>query len=135
MPINARKTLATKVLPKKKNYRAPDGSEIRLLLDVAGGGLAHCTMPVGNVSHAVRHKTVEEIWYFISGRGQVWRKRKGRVRVVNVYPRLCLTIPSDTEFQFRNTGDEALSFLIATIPRWPGKQEAVPVRGRWEHKL
>jgi mannose-6-phosphate isomerase-like protein (cupin superfamily) len=131
-PQVPKQSFAKKKLPKKRSYPAPDGSEIRLLLEVAGGGLAHCKLPAGGVSRAVRHKTVEEIWYFISGRGQVWRKRRGQEQVVIVYPELCLTIPSGTHFQFRNIGDEPLCFLIATIPRWPGKQEAEPVRGRWE---
>ena len=32
----------TAQLPKDYDYLAPDGSEIRLLPEVAGGGLAHC---------------------------------------------------------------------------------------------
>jgi mannose-6-phosphate isomerase-like protein (cupin superfamily) len=54
-------------LKRKATYIAPDGSEIRKLPDVKGGGLAHCTLPSRRTSLAVRHKTVEEIWYFIEG--------------------------------------------------------------------
>ena len=32
------------------DYLAPDGSEIRLLLEAKGGGLAHCILPVGKVA-------------------------------------------------------------------------------------
>ena len=31
-----------------------------------------CTLPPGRVSTAVAHRAVEELWYFIEGRGQVW---------------------------------------------------------------
>lgn len=46
-------------LPIEYDYLAPDGSEIRLLRSMKGGGLAHCTLPPGAVSQAVRHKTVK----------------------------------------------------------------------------
>jgi hypothetical protein len=51
------------------DYLAPDGSEIRLLPEVGGGGLCHCILPVGKVSKAVSHKTVDEICYFLSCQG------------------------------------------------------------------
>ncbi|VVB90299.1 Cupin domain protein [uncultured archaeon] len=114
-------------------YSAPDGSEIRKFMDMNRGGLAHCTLPPEGISIPVAHKTVEEIWFFIQGNGQVWRKQGDREEVVDVDPGTCLTIPTGTHFQFRNTGSESLSFIIATMPPWPGKQEAVKVqKGYWE---
>lgn len=122
----------TKALPQGLNYLAPDSSEIRLLPDMNLGGLAHCTLPVGGVSSAVYHKTVEEIWYFLEGQGQVWRKKDDREEVVDVVPGVSLTIPTGTRFQFRNTGNQPLRFVIATMPPWPGPDEAVAVEvGRW----
>ena len=56
---------------------APDGSEIRELVAVERGSMVHCTLPPGSSSLAVAHATVEEVWYFIQGAGQVWRKREG----------------------------------------------------------
>jgi mannose-6-phosphate isomerase-like protein (cupin superfamily) len=97
-----------------------------------GGGLAHCTLPPKGISLAVKHKTVEEIWYFIQGQGQVWRKLENQEEVVEVCPCICLTIPTGTHFQFRNTGQDTLCFIIATMPQWPGKQEAVRVKGVWD---
>lgn len=115
------------------DYLAPDGSEIRLLPEVGGGGLCHCTLPVGKVSKAVSHKTVDEIWYFLSGKGQVWRKRSERNEsVVDVSRGTSINIPFSTQFQFRNTGDEPLCILIATIPRWPGPEESIDVEGKWQ---
>jgi mannose-6-phosphate isomerase-like protein (cupin superfamily) len=110
---------------------APDGSEVRPLLKSGGGSLAHCTLPVGCTSIAVRHRTVDEIWYFNSGLGEMWRKQGGREEVVEVGPGVCLTIPRGTHFQFMNTGEEPLCSLIVTTPPWPGDQEAVRVEGRW----
>lgn len=110
---------------------APDGSEIRQLLKLKGGSFAHCTLPVDGLSLAVRHRTVEEIWYFVGGEGQVWRRQGNREETIDVVPGTCLTIPLGTNFQFRNTGREPLCFLIATMPSWPGDDEAVRVEGRW----
>ncbi len=121
-----------KQLPQQYDNLAPDGSEIRLLLAVKGGGIAHCTLPGGKISKAVKHQTIEEVWYFTSGRGQIWRKSGNYEQVIEVYPGLSLTIPLGTSFQFRTIGEEPLSFLIATIPRWPGPQEAQSVEGCWE---
>jgi mannose-6-phosphate isomerase-like protein (cupin superfamily) len=124
----------TKELPSDYDYLAPDSSEIRLLPNVGGGGVCHCTLRPGKTSDAVHHKTVEEIWFFISGKGQVWRQVGETKEVRDVHPGVCLTIPIGTRFQFRNTGDEPLCFVIATIPRWPGPEEAVSSQGYWNPK-
>jgi len=92
-----------------------------------GGGLVHCTLPPHGISLAVEHRTIGEIWYFIQGRGQVWRKQGDREEVVDIGPGTCLTIPTGTHFQFRNTGKDPLCFIIATMPPWPGEHEAVKV--------
>lgn len=111
---------------------APDGSEIRLLHSLDGASVVHCRLPVGAVTIPVRHRTVEEVWYFLAGAGQVWRKQGQREQVLDVAPGLSLTIPLGTDFQFRNTGDVPLEFIIATTPPWPGEDEAVVVdAGRW----
>ncbi|MBN9393287.1 MAG: cupin domain-containing protein [Chloroflexi bacterium] len=123
--------MLVKHLPADYNNLAPDGSEIRLLLGVQGGGMAHCTLPAGQTSVAVTHRTVEEIWYFLSGRGEVWRKKDDAEQVTEVFAGTCLTIPLGTSFQFRATGEEPLCFIIATLPPWPGPQEAVVVAGKW----
>ncbi len=118
-----------------KNYDAlaPDGSQIRLLHELDGASVVHCTLPVGAVSIPVKHRTVEEIWYFLAGQGQVWRAQDEREEVLNVRAGISLTIPLGTRFQFRNTGAVALEFLIATTPPWPGEHEAIVLQaGRWK---
>lgn len=104
---------------------APDGSEIRLLHSLSGMSVVHCALPAGAVSTPVRHRTVEEVWFFLAGEGQVWRKQGEREQVLDARPGLSVTIPLGTSFQFRNTGDVPLEFLIATTPPWPGEDEAV----------
>lgn len=111
---------------------APDGSEVRPLLDLRRGGLSHCTLPPRAVSQAVCHRTIEEIWYVINGQGEIWRKQGEHEVIVDVGPGVRLTIPTGVHFQFRNTGDASLEFLMATMPPWPGAGEAVRVPDHWE---
>ena len=121
----------TKHLPVVPDTVAPDGSDVRVLLGLKGGGMAHFELPPGQTSRAVAHKTVEEIWYFLSGRGQMWRRQEGRTEVVDVYPGVSLTIPLGTHFQFRAHGYEPLSAIGITMPPWPGEGEAIVVTGEW----
>jgi len=53
---------------------ALDGWDVRALLGLEGGGMAHFELAPGQTSVAVAHHTVEEIWYFVRGRGET-RKR------------------------------------------------------------
>ncbi|MDD9905161.1 MAG: cupin domain-containing protein [Rhodospirillaceae bacterium] len=110
---------------------APDGSEIRFLGETDRASMVHCTLPPGGVSKAVRHKSIEEIWHFLSGEGEVWRAFDGEEEVKPVTQGTSLTIPTGAHFQFRNTGPSPLRFVIATMPPWPGEQEAERVPDRW----
>lgn len=114
---------------------APDGSEIRLLLATEQASVCHCTLPPGRTTLAVRHRTVEEIWFFLGGTGEVWRRGASGEEVLEVAPGTSLTIPLGVEFQFRATGDSALTFVIATMPPWPGAEEAVRVADHWPPDL
>ena len=122
----------TKQLPAERLAVAPDGSDVRILLGLKGGGMAHFELAPNQISKAVTHRTVEEIWYFIGGRGQMWRKQDRESNIVDVFPGVCLTIPLGTHFQFRSLGDEPLAAIGVTMPPWPGDGEAVLVPGEWE---
>ncbi|MBV8564427.1 MAG: cupin domain-containing protein [Methylobacteriaceae bacterium] len=123
---------ATARLPLEPVATAPDGTDVRTLLALSGGSFAHFVLAPGKTSAAVAHRAVEEIWYFLGGRGEMWRKQDGREQVVPVAPGVSLTIPLGTSFQFRCLGDEPLAFLAITMPPWPGAEEAYPVAGKWE---
>jgi len=122
----------TKRLSVAPDAVAPDGSDVRVLLGLKSGGAAHFELAPGQTAVAVRHRTVEEIWFFLEGRGEMWREQDGREEVVPVERGVCLTIPLGTKFQFRSFGYEPLAAIGFTCPRWPGKGEAIPVQGKWD---
>ena len=122
----------TNSLPAARDDVAPDGSDVRILLRLEGGSMAHFELGPGQTSTAVVHRTIEEIWFFLSGRGEMWRKQGGREKVVTVQSGVCLTIPLGTHFQFRSTGDQPLAAIGVTMPPWPGEGEAIVVKGKWK---
>jgi mannose-6-phosphate isomerase-like protein (cupin superfamily) len=117
---------ATMVLPDHYDVIAADGSQIRVLLAMGGGSTVHCTLPPdagtpGGVSFSTVNVGIDEIWYFLEGQGEIWRKNEEVSETVAVSRGVCLTIPAGTVFQFRNTGREPLVFLCITMPPWrPG---------------
>ncbi|HSB41078.1 MAG TPA: cupin domain-containing protein [Methylomirabilota bacterium] len=122
----------TKRLPVDRDAVAPDGSDVRVLLALRGGSMAHFELAAGQTSTAIHHRTVDEIWWFLSGRGQLWRRAGDQEELVTVEAGVCVTIPVGTQFQFRALGAEPLAALGVTMPPWPGEGEAVPVPGKWE---
>jgi len=111
--------------------RAPDGSRVRALLSLTSGGMAQFQLDPGQVSRAVRHRSIDEIWLVLSGRGLMWRQQRGQQDVIELEPGVCVSIPVGTAFQFRCVGSEVLSIAAATMPPWPGDEEAVFVPGKW----
>jgi len=93
--------------------------------------MAHFELPASAVSHAVTHRTVEEIWFVLGGQGRIWRRQDGQERVDELAPGTSLTIPLGTAFQFRAEAGAPLSFLAITMPPWPGMDEALPAPGPW----
>ena len=125
----------TKRLPVGRDDVAPDGSDVRILLGLEGGGMAHFELEPGQTSTAVTHRTVEEIWFFLEGRGEMWRKQNGQEEVVPVESGVCLTIPLGTHFQFRSFGYQPLAAIGVTMPPWPGEGEAIVVKGIWQQTV
>jgi len=122
----------TKPLPDSADAIAPDGSEVRLLLHRPAGSMAHFELGAGQTSKAMTHKTVEEIWFFLSGDGEMWRKQEdGHEEVVRVEQGVCVTIPLGTHFQFRCLSRDPLAAVAVTMPPWPGDDEALAVDGKW----
>lgn len=119
-------------LPVNRTTVAPDGCDVRVLLALPRGSMAHFSLAPGTTSAAVTHRTVEEIWFFLSGRGEMWRTQAGREEITRVEPGACLTIPLGTHFQLRALGAEPLAAVAVTMPPWPGLAEAEVVPGKWE---
>jgi mannose-6-phosphate isomerase-like protein (cupin superfamily) len=102
---------------------APDGSEVYFVVSHATqASLVEVVLRPGGVSRPVRHRTVEEIWYFLAGEGEVWVAD----RTFSVKAGATVVIPGGMPFQFRCIGSEPLRFLCFTSPPWPGGDEAVP---------
>jgi len=127
----ATKHFAAKPLGAAPDATAPDGTAVRLLLTLAGGSMAHFELPAGAVSHAVTHRTVEEIWYVVSGEGALWRRHGDVERTEPLAPGMAVAIPLGTAFQFRAGTQAPLAFVAITMPPWRGMDEALPVVGPW----
>src|SRR5262249_27668370 len=127
--------LVTRQLASTPDAIAPDGSEVRLLASVPRGSMAHFRLAPGAVTRPVAHRTVEEGWFFVSGRGRMWRRFAGDDVTVDVSPGLSINIPTGAAFQFRCDGDAPLEIVGVTMPPWPGEAEAYAVEGIWPPTL
>jgi len=124
---------------KVRDAVAPDGSDVRVLVGCDRASMAHFELAPHQTSVAVAHRTLDELWYFLRGRGEMWRRseRTGDEETVAVHAGVALTIPSHTSFQFRSTSDEPLTAVGVTVPAWPGigdmdgTGEATIVEGPW----
>jgi len=93
--------------------------------------MAHGLLPPGSVSRAIRHRTVEEVWYVLAGEAEIWRRLGADEQIITATTGASLTIPIGAEFQFRTIGDEPFQFIMVTMPPWPGEDEATFVDGVW----
>jgi mannose-6-phosphate isomerase-like protein (cupin superfamily) len=118
-------------LPDEPDVTAPDGSDVRVLLRLSRGSMAHFELGAGQVSRAVAHHQVEELWYILNGRGELWRRQAGREETVALSPGTCLSIPAGTHFQFRAADGAPLMAVGVTMPPWPGDAEAYEIPGPW----
>src|SRR5262245_16712752 len=98
----------TRTLPTRRDAIAPDGSDVRLLLELTRGGMAHFELQRNATSIAVAHRTVEEIWFVLSGQGEMWRKQGRQEEIVALEEGVAVTIPLGTHFQFRSFGPQPL---------------------------
>jgi mannose-6-phosphate isomerase-like protein (cupin superfamily) len=121
----------TRQLPGAPDAVAPDGSDVRILLALARGSMAHFELSAGRVSRPVAHRFVEEIWYILHGHGQMWRRQAERQQTVPLRSGTCVSIPAGTHFQFRADSSGPLAAVGVTMPPWPGAGEAYEVPGAW----
>ena len=93
--------------------------------------MAHFELAAGQVSRPVAHHSVDEIWYVLHGRGQMWRRQAQRQETVPLRAGTCVSIPAGTHFQFRADRSGPLAAVGVTMPPWPGADEAYEVPGAW----
>ena len=124
-------SLVTRLRSEAPDVLAPDGSEVRILASASRGSMAQFRLPPGAVSKAVAHRTVEEVWLVLQGRGRMWRKLGPEEATVDLLPGVSIAIPVGASFQFRNDGDLPLDCVGVTMPPWPGMDEAYAVEGVW----
>jgi mannose-6-phosphate isomerase-like protein (cupin superfamily) len=99
--------------------------------------MVHCTLRPGQVTRAVQHRTVEEVWFCLAGTGQLWRREAATIteEIVELHAGVAVSIPLGTAFQFRGVGAQPLELILTTMPPWPGPEEAEPVAGVWPASL
>lgn len=132
MSAPAERGFATLAAAQAPVVSAPDGSSVQVLLRLPGGSMATFTLQPGQVSAAVTHRSVEELWYVIAGRGRMWRRDAVHEAIVALEPGLCLSVPLGTAFQFRCEGDAPLVAVAVTMPPWPDEGDAMEVNGAWD---
>ncbi len=118
-------------LPTEVDVIAPDGSEVRILVTSERGSMAHFQLAPGETSIAVRHASVEELWFVVQGCGDMWLG--GEVATVVALERgVSVLLSAGTPFQFRSFGPEPLAAVAVTMPPWPtDRHEALPADGPW----
>lgn len=122
---------ATQRVGTRPDAIALDGSEVRLLCGLSRGALSVFSLPPKAVARAVTHRTIEEVWYFLSGEGRMWRKLGDQEAITDVLAGIAISIPTGTHFQFRSDGAEPLIAVAAVMPPWPGEDEVYAVEGPW----
>lgn len=132
MSAPAEAAFATLAAADALQVTAPDGALVHVLLSLHGGSMATFTLQPGQVSAAVKHRSVEELWYVVAGRGRMWRRDAAHEEIVALEPGLCLSVPLGTAFQFRCDGEAALVAVAVTLPPWPGEDEAVLLPGPFD---
>ena len=94
-----------------------DGSTIRSILDRTNStathqSLAEATLPPGAATTPHRHPRSEEIYYILSGKGEM--SVEGESAAVG--PRTGVLIPPGARHTIRNTGQADLVFLCCCAP-------------------
>ena len=110
---------------------APDGSKVDILAACDRGSMERFSLAPGLMSKAVRHRSVEELWYVIAGSGEMWHSDGTSEDVIDLAPGVSLAIPANVSFQFRSRGPGAFEAIGVTMPPWPGMEEAEFVPGKW----
>jgi mannose-6-phosphate isomerase-like protein (cupin superfamily) len=124
--------MKTVILPDKPDSKSPAGADIRYLVDGEKGNMIHSTVPPFQTNRATVHATVNEFWFVLEGRGEIWRDDGVHTAITELVPGISIDIPVGTAFQYRNVSDRELKFICIAMPPWPGDAEATYVDGIWD---
>jgi len=112
------------------NATAPDGAEIRVLIDRPQGAtrlsISESVVKPGERTACVSHRTIEDIWYIVRGTGRFHRLLPdgSEEQTAEVAAGDALLILTGYRFWVENTGADDLVFLCCDTPPWPGEGEA-----------
>jgi mannose-6-phosphate isomerase-like protein (cupin superfamily)/GNAT superfamily N-acetyltransferase len=110
---------------------APDGMRVSVLTRGERGSLARFELAADRVGHAVRHQTVDELWFVVDGEAELWTHTPdGTEQMRALGTDDSLLLEAGTCFQVR-AGARGVSVLATTMPPWPGEDEALLVHGAW----
>ena len=124
--------MKTITLPDQPDAKSPAGAEIRFIMDGDTGNMIHSTVPPHQINKATIHQTVNEYWYILEGRGEIWRDNGSESSVTLLIPGTSIDIQPGTSFQYRNISDDELKFICIATPPWPGDSEATYIDGIWQ---
>lgn len=108
------------VFAESKDKLGP-GGEFRIFVDPetfpeAKASFAKFGLGVGGALPVHRHDKTEEIGYFLSGEGVVTVYEEGKPKDIPVREGYVVYIPPGSWHTIKNTGQESLSLVFATIP-------------------
>ena len=111
---------------------APDGSLIYWLRRNEYASTCLCVLPPGHQSLPARHPRLQELWYVMSGQGQLYRSSANGGLPVALRAGVGVSIAAGEVFQFCAHRDSALTIHITTTPPWAGEHDVeTGLTGYW----
>lgn len=68
--------------------------------------MARCSLLPGGVSRPIRHRTVDEVWFVLGGRAEVWRAAAGREDFREVRPEDSCALDGVTQHKSDRNAEE-----------------------------
>lgn len=125
-------TFKTSRIPVVFDSISSFGAEVRSLLSIENSSLSLMELPSGFTTDPVYNNNIDEIWYIVGGRGELWRKQGSEEKIVPLDTGVCVTIPRKVHFQVRTYGFQPLSLLVVSTPIMQGDYDAERVKGIWQ---
>ena len=121
-----------RTLGQEPDEIAPDGSLIYWLCRNEYASTCVCVLPPGCQSIPARHYRLEELWYVVSGFGQLYRSGANDGLPVELHAGVGVSIAAGQVFQFRAHQGSTLTIHITTTPPWAGAHDVeTGLKGYW----